>query len=151
MLLTERTRLVHVMNPVAAGQSNQTSSAVDMSQNGGYRGCRFIADIGALTASQVTSMKVQGSPDNVDWTTLGGDLAKTGSGNMADADSNKMLVCDVYRPVHRYLRAIVLRGTANAVIDCVIAELYEPITEPTLADTTVSKQSMTISPPLGTA
>jgi hypothetical protein len=151
MLLTERTQTVHVMNAVAAGTSNQTSSSVDMSQNGGYRGCRFIADIGTLTASQVTSMKVQGSPDNSDWTTLGGDLAGTGTGNMADADSNKTLIVDIYRPKFRYLRAIVVRGTANAVINCVLAELYEPITEPTTQDATTSKSKQLITPALGTA
>ena len=30
---------------------------------------------GALTAGQITKMKVQGSPDGSDWTVLGGDLA----------------------------------------------------------------------------
>lgn len=147
MGLNKRTRLIQVMNSVAAGTSTQTSSSVDMSQNGGYRGLRFIASLGTLTSTQVTSMKVAGSLDNSSFN----DLKGSGTGNMADADSNKLLVCDVYRPIHRYNEAIIVRGTANAVINCIIAELYDPITEPTTQDTTVSKSSNTLSPPTGTA
>lgn len=143
----EQTRLVHVLNPVAAGTSNQTSSSVDMSQGAGFRGVRFIADFGTLTAGQVTSMKVQGSSDNSSFS----DLAGSGSGNMADADSNKMIVLDVYRPTYRYLQVVITRGTSNAVINCVIAELYDPIVEPTTQDTTVSKSKTLLSPIAGTA
>lgn len=154
MLLTERTRTVHVSGATAAGTTSincPSSGGVDMSQNGGYRGCRFIADIGTLTSSQVTKMKVQGSPDGSDWTTLGGDLAATATPAMADGDSNKLLICDVYRPKFRYLRAVVVRGTANAVINSVVAELYEPVTAPTTQDTSVSGSTQTVTPALGTA
>lgn len=150
-LITERTKLVHVNNPVVAGTTTVTGTAVDMSQNGGFHGVRFIADLSTLTSTQVTKLKAQGSPDNSDYSTLGGDLAKSSTLAMADADSNKMLLCDVYKPGLRYIRPVLVRGTANAVLNCIIAELYDPITEPTSADTTVSQQSMTITPPLGTA
>jgi len=36
-----------------------------------------------------------------------------------------MLVLDVYRPAKRYVRPVVLRATANAVIDGVIAIQYK--------------------------
>jgi hypothetical protein len=147
MLLTERTRLIHNMNAVAAGTSQQTGAAVDMSQGGGFRGCRFIADFGALTAGQVTDLKVQGSNDNSTWT----DLASTKAGPMLDADSNKLLISDVWKPTYRYLRPVVDRGTSNAVINCVLAELYAPISDPTTQDATVSAFKQNISPPSGTA
>jgi hypothetical protein len=154
MALNTRTRVVRVNTGTVAGTTSinaPSSSGVDMSQNGGYRGVRFIALLGALTGSQVTKLKVQGSPDGSDYTTLGGDLLGSSTVAMADADGTKMLVCDVYRPIHRYVRAVVVRGTANAVIDGVIAELYDPITEPTTDDTTVSASKVTVSPILGTA
>ena len=154
MAINQRTRVIRVNTGTVAGTTDincPSSSGVDMSQNGGYRGVRFIALMGALTGTQVTKLKVQGSPDGSDYTTLGGDLLATATAAMADADGTKMLVCDVYRPVHRYLRAVVDRGTANAVIDGVIAELYDPISEPTSDDTTVSASKTAISPPLGTA
>lgn len=154
MSINKRTRLIRVNTGTVAGTTSincPSSSGVDMSQNGGYRGVRFTALLGALTSGQVTKLKVQGSPDGSDYTTLGGDLLATATAAMADGDGTKMLVCDVYRPIHRYVRAVVVRGTQNAVIDGVIAELYDPITEPTSDDTTVSASKVAISPILGTA
>jgi hypothetical protein len=147
MLLTERTRVVRVMNAVAAGTSNQNGTGVDMSQNGGFRGIRFTALFGALTGTQVTSLKAQESSDNSNWS----DLAGSNTGPLADTDSNKSLILDVYRPQKQYIRPVVVRGTANAVIDGVTAELYEPITEPTSKDTSCSAQNQKISPLAGTA
>ena len=142
-----RTKLVRVMNAVAAGTSDQNSSSVDMAQDAGFRGVRFMALFGTLTATQVTQIKVQGSDDNSSWS----DLTGTNVGPMADADSNKMLVVDVYRPVHRYVRCVVDRGTANAVIDGVVAELYDPNACATSTDTTVSATEAHVSPAAGTA
>jgi len=152
--IVPRTRSVVVNTGTAAGTTSincPSSSGVDMSQDGGYHGIRFWALIGTLSATQVTKIKLQGSPDGVDYTTLGGDLLASASPAMADADSNKLLIADCYRPIHRYMRAVIVRGTANAVITGVVAELYDPIKEPTSADTSVSATSSTISPPLGTA
>jgi hypothetical protein len=49
------------------------------------------------------------------------DLAGSLHTALADTDGNKCLVTDVFRPQKRYVRAVVTRGTANAVIDGVIA------------------------------
>lgn len=141
MALNARTRVISVQNAAAAGSVNQNTTALDMSQNGGYRGVRFIAHIGTLTASQVTKMKLQDSTDNGNWS----DVTGSETAAMADGDSNKMLVCDCYRPKNRYLRAVIERGTANAVIDSVVAELYDPIVEPTTQDTTVSASTTVVS------
>jgi hypothetical protein len=146
-LLTERTRTVRVMNAVAAGTTNQNGTAVDMLAGGQFRGVRFTALFGALTATQVTSLKVQGSADNITFS----DLAGTNTAALADGDGNKMLISEVYRPTYRYVRPVVLRATANAAIDGVIAELFEPGTEPTTQDTSVSASKQNISPAAGTA
>jgi hypothetical protein len=111
-------RVERVMNAVAAGTSVQTSSAVDCQANEGYDEVTFMAAFGALTATQVTSIKVQESDDNSTYN----DSKDTASINLADTDGNKVLLCTI-RPTKRYLKCIVTRGTANAVIDGVWAFL----------------------------
>lgn len=132
--LTDLVKTVHVLNAVAAGTTNQNTTSVDMA---GFDGCRFVADLGALTATQVTSLKVQGSTDNSNWS----DITGAATAAMADADSSKTLIVDVIRPTQRYLRGVVLRATANAVINCVLAEQYRLRTLPATQDTSVSQQT----------
>lgn len=127
-----------VMNAVAAGTSSQNSSSVDMT---GYDAVRFVALLGTLTATQVTSLKLQHSDDNSSFS----DVTNGGTAAMADGDSNKMLVAEYVRPSKRYVRAVVVRGTANAVIDGVIAEQYQTRALPVTADASVSK-SVTAGP-----
>lgn len=125
-------RIERVMNAVAAGTSDQTSSAVDMQLGGAFHEVTFIALFGTLTASQVTSIKVQQSDDDAA-TDAYSDIEGTASSALADADSNKMLAVTV-RPSKRYVKCIIDRGTANAVIDGMIAIKKHadeiPVTQP---------------------
>ena len=123
---------VSAMSTVAAGTSNQTSSSIDTR---GAATVRWIASLGTLTASQVTKLKVQESDDNATWTDVTG--AETPA--MADADSNKLLIVDIYKPQKRYQQAIVERATANAVINSVVAELYLEDFQPVTQDASVSQ------------
>jgi hypothetical protein len=134
MNISKITKQVHVLNAVAAGTSNQTGTHVDMQ---GFDGVMFLADIGTLTATQVTSMKAQGGNASNDSDQA--DISGAATAAMADGDSNKMLILDVFRPQQRYVRPVVLRGTANAVINCVIAILYQADKMPVPADATVSQ------------
>lgn len=111
-------RVQRVMNAVAAGTSVQTSSAVDCQGAEAFDEVTFMAAFGALTATQVTNIKVQESDDNSTYN----DSKDTLSVNLADTDGNRMLLCTI-RPTKRYLKLIVTRGTANAVIDGVWAFL----------------------------
>ena len=146
MNLSRDIKITRVMNAVAAGTTTQNGAIVDMS---GYDGIMFIAAFGALTATQVTSLKAQQG------TLVGGgdmaDLAGTNVGPLADADSNKCLVLDVYRPQERYVRPVVVRGTANAVIDGVLAVQYAGMVKPTAHDVTVKAAEFHASPVEGTA
>jgi hypothetical protein len=138
--LGRHVKCIHVMNAVVAGTSNQTGSEIDMQ---GFDGVMFIADIGALTATQITKLEAIGS------NTSGSEAAFTTDAvtpAMADADSNKLLVLDVFRPATRYLKPVVKRGTANAVINCVIAILYNVEHMPIVDDATVSQHSTFVSP-----
>lgn len=139
-------KITRVLNAVAAGTSDQNCTAVDMS---GFDGVCFIALFGTLTATQVTQIKGQQGTDSTP--TDAADLTGSNVGPMADGDSNKMLILDIYRPEERYVRLVVDRGTANAVIDGVIAIQYRgkkcPITQPT----SVSASEFWSSPIEGTA
>lgn len=142
-----RTALKRVMNAVAAGTTTQTSSAVDMA---GYQGVRFIVSLGAVTATGVPAVKAS------DCDTSGGsysDIAGSlGTAYVASTDDNKVWVLDIYRPTHRFVKCIVTRGTANAVIDGIVAELYEPRNQPAIDDaTTVLGHKLLVSPADGTA
>lgn len=121
--LLERIRLVRCMNAVAAGTSDQNGTGVDMQADGGYDGVLFIAAFGTLTATQVTSLKAQASDDDGSSDAYN-DIAGSDSGNLDDGDDNECVLLDVARPVKRYIRPVVLRGTANAVIDGVFAVMY---------------------------
>lgn len=145
--LLKDTKVTRVLNAVAAGTSAQNGSAVDMS---GFDGVTFILMVGALTATQVTSLKAQqGNASNM---SDAQDLANTLVGPLADGDSNKCLVLDVYRPTDRYVRPVVNRGTANAVIDGVIAIQYRGRKSPVVQDTTtIAANEQHVSPAEGTA
>jgi hypothetical protein len=131
--LTRGATTKRVLNATAAGTTTVNTSSIDTL---GYEAARFVAGFGTLTATQVTNLKIQSSPDNATWT----DVTAGVTANMLDADSNKLLIAEIYRPPQRYLRGTVVRGTANAVIDFVIAELFLAQREPCPVDATVSQQ-----------
>jgi hypothetical protein len=122
--LTTSVKPIRVANATSAGSTAVNTSFVDCLNADGVR---FVALLGALTVNQVTSMKLQGA------TLANGadvaDLLASETGTvitttaMADGDTNKTLVVEVYKPKVRYIRAVVNRATANAVIDGVVAEL----------------------------
>lgn len=145
--ILERIRVDRVLNAVAAGTTDQNGGTIDLSADNGYRGCLFMVAFGTLTATQVTSIKAQESADDSTWT----DLAGTKSIELADTDGNKVLLLDVYRPNKRYIRVVVDRGTANAVIDGAWALLYENNLEGTAQSTDVAGSEVHISPAAGTA
>ena len=134
--LNSDTKTIRVANAAAAGTSDVNSTVVDMA---GWGAVKFTALLGALTATQVTKLKAQqgDAADGSDMADVGGAVTDAA----ADADGNKLLVLDVSRGLltKRYVRAVLDRGTANAVLDGIIAELYLPRSIPVTADATVSR------------
>jgi hypothetical protein len=143
--LLKNIKITRAMNAIAAGTTNQNSSVIDMQ---GFEGVEFIAAFGALTATAVTGIKVQEGTlaDGSDMADLLGSALA-----IADTGSNKLLVTDIYRPLKRYVRLVVTRGTANAVIDGVTAIQYSSRVKPTTQDTTVAGSELWVSPAEGTA
>lgn len=144
--LLQDCKITRVMNAVAAGTTAQNGSTLDMS---GYDGVLFVASFGTLTATQVTSLKAQ--QDAASGMGTAADLAGTLVGPLADGDGNKCLALDVYRPQERYVRCVVNRATANAVIDGVIAIQYRSRKAPVTQSTTIAFSEQHISPGEGTA
>ena len=132
--LTHQVKTVRVVNATVAGTTEVDSTAVDMT---GFEAVRFVAGFGTLTAGQVTKLAIQESSDNSSW---GASITGTITAAMADGDSNKLLITDLYIPTKRYVRAAVIRGAQNAVIDFVIAELYRASVMQVAADASVSAQ-----------
>lgn len=144
--LTKNADIQRVMNAVAAGTSDQTSSRVDSSD---CESVVFIAAFGAITAGAVTSMKVQQSSDDGstdDYTDLEGTCV-----TIPDTASNKVAVIEVKRPQKRDLKLVIDRGTQNAVIDGVFAIKHGLRKAPAALHTTVAGLEVHAGPAEGTA
>jgi len=137
---SKRTR---VSNAVVAGTSAINTTILDMQ---GFESVIGECCLGTLTATQTTALKAQAG--NVANGSDMADLAGAVTPNAADADSNKVLVLEVVKPTNfRYVRFVVVRGTANAVIDSVVATQFCSHKQPESDDpATVSKTLLSIDP-----
>jgi hypothetical protein len=133
--LSKSINVVRVANAAAAGITVLTGTHVDMQ---GWDSVVFIYALGALTATQVTALKAQNGAlaNDSDQADITGAITPA----MADGDSNKVLILEVYRPLLRYVRPVLNRATANAVLDGGIAIQYQgDKLPPAVLDATVSK------------
>jgi crotonobetainyl-CoA:carnitine CoA-transferase CaiB-like acyl-CoA transferase len=145
MNLAQNVKITRVLNAVAAGQTAQNGAVIDMAN---FEGVVFLAAFGTLDAGAVTGLKAQQGlqPNLSDAADLAGAALA-----IADTADNKLLVLDVFRPAERYVRAVVTRGTADAVIDGVIAIQYGARVMPATQDATVAGIETHVSPAEGTA
>ena len=149
-ILNEIVAIDRVVNATAAGATDVNGTGVDMQAGGGADGVMFIASIGTLTATQVTQMKAQVSSDD-DVADTYADLKNSQTDAMADGDSNKVIVLDVFQPPERYVRPVLERATANAVIDGIVAIRYRLSKVATSHGTTVQTSKVVKQEPEGTA
>lgn len=120
-------KLQRVENAAAAATTDITSDAFDARA---FHEVTFVALFGSITAGAVTSMHVEGSNDgSTGWT----DIAGTNQA-VADDDDNKAIGITIRRPPFPYLRAIIDRGTQNAVLDGIVAIGSKPDSEPVIHD-----------------
>ena len=78
-------------------------------------------------------------------------LAGTSTGPLADGDGNKMMALEISRPRKRYLKCVIDRGTANAVIDGMIAIQYNGRSLPPTQAASMAFTEIHASPDEGTA
>ncbi|MDN5871536.1 MAG: hypothetical protein L0H73_12535 [Nitrococcus sp.] len=144
--LLANTEVLRVANAAAAGQTAVASDVVDTL---GYDGVTFIvavtdmADTGVLTATAQGGAQSDGS-DAADYTAAVATYTATGA---ADGDA-KLLAVEVFRPIHRYVRLNVVRGTANSALDCIIALLSKPAEAPVTQGADVLDSASEVSPAL---
>ena len=143
MNLDKNTVTTVISNAVAAGTSDIDANSVDM-QN--FESVMFIVTFGAITATAVTSVKAQQSTDDVTFADLLG-TAQT----VADTDDNLAFIVDIVKPEERYVKPYIDRGTANAVVESIVAIQYGPRKGPTTNGATVGGSETHVSPVEGTA
>lgn len=122
--LLKDAKVVRVANAAAAAQTALDTAVVDTQ---GYDSVAFVALLGDVTATSILTLTAKtntasstSSPTPV---TLAEATTTPFTAAAADAD-NKLLIVDVNKPRARYVFATLTRTVANAVVDGVIAILY---------------------------
>jgi len=125
--LSDDVKLTVVQAGLADGQSDPDSDRVDMA---GYDGVMFVCQVGTITGSGTVTMAAkQAATDAVGDALSGASVVAT-----AAADSDKLLVIDIFRPTDRYVGVTLTRATANSVIGGVVAIQYRAKAKPTTHD-----------------
>lgn len=102
----------------SAATSDVTSDIIDMQD---YDGVMFVVAAGAIVSGAVTSILAQQGDD----ASLTDAATVTGSTiTVADDDDNQTFVVDVYKPISRYVRLKIDRGTQNATFSEIFALRY---------------------------
>lgn len=111
MNFTKQNRIEIAISPTngAAGTTDITGATCDL--QGALGGVTMLVEMGAITGTAVTSIKAQESADGSTWADLEGT-----SQTIADTDDEKAYYIEITRPLKRYARVYVDRGTANAVV-----------------------------------
>jgi hypothetical protein len=123
---------IRVANSASAAQTEVDGTSVDMS---GKIGVRFTAALGDVTTGSVLTLKAQGRDSSDDsWGDLSGSVTFTAGASDAD---NKVMILDVVRPETKFVRAVLTRTTANAVVDGVFADVYGDYWQPVEQGATV--------------
>ena len=144
MNLSKSVKVTRVMDAVAAGTSNQTSSSVDMQ---GFDSVLFMATFGTIVTNAVTSAKLRTSSDDSNFNDLLGTLIA-----VADDDDDQVVLLDLIKPRERFIQCIVNRATQNSTIDGVYAFQYLANAEPVTQDSSsVVGFELHVSPEEGTA
>lgn len=129
--LLKDAKIMRVENAAAAGTSELVTDVVDTQ---GFDSICFIALLGDVTSGSVLSLTGKTNTADSVSTPTPVTLASpaTFTAGASDAD-NKMLVLDIQKPRARYVFASLTRTTQNAVVDGIIAVLYNaqerPVTE----------------------
>lgn len=123
-----------------AAQTDLDGTVIDLAQDGGYDGVLFIAQLGDVSATCVLELQCQGSAaaNGSSPSTEGTTGTFTADATSAD---NKLMVLDVSRAANRYVFSRLKRGTANAVVNSVLAVLYKGKVGPVVQDASVIKSA----------
>jgi hypothetical protein len=140
--LAKNVAIDRVSNAVAAGTSDINSSSVDME---GFETVTFIVSFGAITATAVTSIQIDHSSDGSTWNPVLGSKV-----TVPDTASNKVAIVEAVRPTLQFVRCTVDRGTANAVVDSIVAVRSGPRKAPISQGSTIVGTTVVIGSTTGT-
>lgn len=128
--LIKETKTKRISNAVAAG----TTDVVATIDRTGFNAVKFDILFGTITSTAVTSVKI-GYGDQSD----GSDVTDLSDGTItvADDDDNQIGLVELLEIPEgaKYVVITVDRGTANAVIDGIVATLFNPRSIPVTQDT----------------
>lgn len=118
-----------VLVAAAAGTTTLTTDVVDMQ---GFDSIAFVTHLGDVTDTAVLTLTGQ-TGDEADGSDAADLVLPVTFTADATSGDNKLLVLDLHKPRQRYVRATLDRATANAVVNGVVAILYNaherPVTE----------------------
>ncbi len=127
-----------------AGTSTLTTDVLDMT---GYDSVMFVAMLGDVTDTSVLALTAKGNSANSTSsptpTTYEGAAGFTAGASDAD---NKLMIVDIEKPRDRYVFATLARGTANAVVNGIIAIQYNGHLKPEVQGSTVLVATHTNDP-----
>lgn len=127
-------KVMRVANDAVAGTTDVTTIAIDMA---GFDSVCFIAALGDVTNGSVLLLTAYSNASNA--ASGGTAITNANAGLTATSTSadNDLIIVDVLRPANRYVYATLNRGTANAVVDGIIAILYNARSLPVTLDASV--------------
>lgn len=131
-----------VLIATAAGTADTLNG--DIVDLQGYDSVCLVAILGDVTNTAVGTLKAYCG----DAAALGDGAYKTATATVtADATSadNKLLVLDVVKPGKRYVRADLVRATANIVVDGIIAYRYNARNIPTTQPSDVVHSNISVN------
>jgi hypothetical protein len=127
-------KLTVISAAAAAATTAVNSSIIDMT---GFDGVLFVAVTGVLTISSVVTLTIQENTLNQT-----GGMTAIPAGNTAaytalGTETLNGFQVDVYRPQQEFLRAVLTRSAANAVVNSIVAIQYQANHKPTVQDASV--------------
>ena len=109
--LFEEAKFTRVITAQAAGQGDVNSTVLDMA---GFDHVSFEVALGTLSGGSVVTVKIQEAVDLA--FTIPLDLTDTAV-DVADTESDKIVLTGVIEPTEQFVRCVVTRATADAVVD----------------------------------
>lgn len=145
--LSKNAKATRVVNGATAGQGTSNGSSVDMKD---FDTVTFYLLVGSVASTGVVTLKAQQSSDDGSadsWADLAGTAVV-----YADDDDNKIAILEINLPRERYVRPVVVRATADSVIDGVMALQAQAQGEPVTHDaSSVVGSEVHVAPAEGTA
>ena len=138
--LSRNVKLTTIQAAVAAGSTDVETSEVDTS---GYEGVLLLGMVTPASSQSTCKLSAQSAASTTaTFVTIEGSSAEYAAGPTSRIN---ILASDVYKPVDRYVRAYVTRGTSNTAIEGVAAILYGPKKAPVTSTSSDTYLARTVS------